>query len=118
MRRSARGGIVGESRRRVKLRKTAIIAALSRNEELFARAQRTIPAGVNSPVRAFRSVGGTPRFIKRGQGPCVWDAEGTRYIDSVGSWGPAILGHAHPDVVRAVQETACDGLSFGAPTEL
>jgi len=90
---------------------------MRRNEELFARAQRTIPAGVNSPVRAFRSVGGTPRFFTRGQGPYVWDADDKRYIDYVGSWGPAILGHAHPDVVRAVQETAVHGLSFGAPTE-
>ncbi|MEO8751701.1 MAG: glutamate-1-semialdehyde 2,1-aminomutase, partial [Casimicrobiaceae bacterium] len=91
---------------------------MTRNEELFARAQRTIPAGVNSPVRAFRSVGGTPRFLTRGQGPYVWDADGKRYIDYVGSWGPAILGHAHPAVVRAVQETAVHGLSFGAPTEI
>ena len=91
---------------------------MSRNDELFARAQRTIPAGVNSPVRAFRSVGGTPRFFKRGQGPYVWDADDKRYIDYVGSWGPAILGHAHPDVVRAVQQTAVHGLSFGAPTEI
>jgi glutamate-1-semialdehyde 2,1-aminomutase len=91
---------------------------MSRNDELFERAQRTIPAGVNSPVRAFRSVGGTPRFLTRGQGPHVWDADGMRYIDYVGSWGPAILGHAHPDVVRAVQERAAFGLSFGAPTEL
>ena len=90
---------------------------MSRNEELFARAQLTIPAGVNSPVRAFRSVGGTPRFFTRGRGPYVWDADGTRYIDYVGSWGPAILGHAHPAVVRAVQEAAAHGLSFGAPTE-
>jgi glutamate-1-semialdehyde 2,1-aminomutase len=90
---------------------------MSRNEELFARAQRTIPAGVNSPVRAFRSVGGTPRFFTRGQGAYVWDADGKRYIDYVGSWGPAIVGHAHPDVVRAVQEAAVHGLSFGAPTE-
>ena len=90
---------------------------MSRNDELFARAQRSIPAGVNSPVRAFRSVGGTPRFLTRGQGPYVWDADGKRYIDYVGSWGPAILGHAHPAVVRAVQESAVHGLSFGAPTE-
>ncbi len=87
------------------------------NTELFERACRTIPGGVNSPVRAFRSVGGTPRFIKRAQGPHVWDAEDKQYIDYVGSWGPAILGHAHPDVIRAVQEAAVDGLSFGAPTE-
>ena len=90
---------------------------MSRNEELFARAQRTIPAGVNSPVRAFRSVGGTPRFFARGEGAYLWDADGKRYIDYVGSWGPAILGHAHPEVVRAVQETARNSLSFGAPTE-
>ena len=90
----------------------------SKNETLFARAQRTIPAGVNSPVRAFRSVGGTPRFFTRGEGAFLWDADGTRYVDYVGSWGPAILGHAHPAVVRAVQETAQHGLSFGAPTEL
>ena len=90
---------------------------MSRNDELFARAQRTIPAGVNSPVRAFRSVGGTPRFFTRGEGAYLWDADGKRYIDYVGSWGPAILGHAHPDAVRAVQETARHGLSFGAPTE-
>jgi glutamate-1-semialdehyde 2,1-aminomutase len=90
---------------------------MSRNEELFARAQRTIPAGVNSPVRAFRSVGGTPRFFVRGEGAYLWDADGKRYIDYVGSWGPAILGHAHPDVVRAVQDAARGGLSFGAPTE-
>jgi glutamate-1-semialdehyde 2,1-aminomutase len=90
---------------------------MSRNEELFARAQRTIPAGVNSPVRAFRSVGGTPRFFVRGDGAYLWDADGKRYIDYVGSWGPAILGHAHPDVVRAVQDAARGGLSFGAPTE-
>jgi glutamate-1-semialdehyde 2,1-aminomutase len=89
----------------------------SRNEQLFARAQRTIPAGVNSPVRAFRSVGGTPRFIARAEGAYLWDADGTRYIDYVGSWGPAILGHAHPACVRAVQEAAARGLSFGAPTE-
>lgn len=90
---------------------------MSSNAELFDRACRSIPGGVNSPVRAFRSVGGTPRFIKRAQGPYIWDAEGTRYIDYIGSWGPAILGHAHPEVVRAVQEAAVGGLSFGAPTE-
>jgi glutamate-1-semialdehyde 2,1-aminomutase len=90
---------------------------MSRNDELFARAQRTIPAGVNSPVRAFRSVGGTPRFLTRGEGAHVWDADGKRYIDYVGSWGPAIVGHAHPDVVNAVREAALHGLSFGAPTE-
>ncbi len=90
---------------------------MSRNTELFERACRAIPGGVNSPVRAFRSVGGTPPFIARAQGPYLWDAEGTRYIDYIGSWGPAILGHADPEVVAAVQAAAVDGLSFGAPTE-
>jgi glutamate-1-semialdehyde 2,1-aminomutase len=90
---------------------------MTRNEELFARAQKTIPGGVNSPVRAFRSVGGTPRFFTRGEGACVWDADGKRYLDFVGSWGPLILGHADPDVVAAVQQAAARGLSFGAPTE-
>ena len=91
---------------------------MTANDELFARAQRTIPGGVNSPVRAFRSVGGTPRFIARGEGAFVWDADGRRYVDYVGSWGPAIVGHAEPSVVRAVQERAALGLSFGAPTAL
>ena len=90
---------------------------MSRNTELFNRAQQFIPGGVNSPVRAFRSVGGTPRFIQRAQGPYIWDADGVRYTDYVGSWGPAILGHAHPVVVEAVQRAAANGLSFGAPTE-
>ncbi len=89
----------------------------SNNETLFARAQQSTPGGVNSPVRAFRSVGGTPRFITRAQGPYFWDADDKRYIDYIGSWGPAIVGHAHPDVVRAVQDAAVRGLSFGAPTE-
>ena len=89
----------------------------SRNDDLFVRAQRHIPGGVNSPVRAFRSVGGTPRFFARGEGAFVWDADGKRYIDYVGSWGPLILGHAEPDTVKAVQEAAARGLSFGAPTE-
>src|SRR5690606_7521595 len=91
--------------------------AMSRNAQLFERACQSIPGGVNSPVRAFRSVGGAPRFIRRAQGPYIWDAEDTRYIDYVGSWGPAILGHAHPDVIKAVQDAAVNGLSFGAPTE-
>jgi len=91
---------------------------MSRNDELFERAQRVIPAGVNSPVRAFRSVGGTPRFFLRGEGAYLWDADGERYVDYVGSWGPAIVGHAHPAVVEVVRATALDGLSFGAPTEL
>lgn len=89
----------------------------SRNDTLFARAQISTPGGVNSPVRAFRSVGGTPRFITRAEGPYFWDADGKRYIDYIGSWGPAIVGHAHPAVVKAVQDAAVRGLSFGAPTE-
>jgi len=89
----------------------------SRNDLLYAQSQKVIPGGVNSPVRAFRSVGGTPRFFTRGAGPRVWDADGKEYLDYVGSWGPLILGHADPDVVRAVQEAAANGLSFGAPTE-
>ena len=88
----------------------------SNNDTLFARAQKTTPGGVNSPVRAFRSVGGTPRFITRAEGPYFWDADDKRYIDYIGSWGPAIVGHAHPDVVKAVQDAAARGLSFGAPT--
>jgi glutamate-1-semialdehyde 2,1-aminomutase len=90
---------------------------MNRNEQLFERAQRSIPGGVNSPVRAFRSVGGTPRFIERAEGAHFWDADGRRYIDYIGSWGPMIVGHSHPAVVRAVQEAAARGLSFGAPTE-
>ena len=89
----------------------------SRNSQLFERAQRHIPGGVNSPVRAFGSVGGTPPFIVGGKGSKVTDADGTSYADYVGSWGPMILGHAHPEVVAAVQEAAAKGLSFGAPTE-
>jgi glutamate-1-semialdehyde 2,1-aminomutase len=88
----------------------------SRNEVLFEQSQRVIPGGVNSPVRAFRSVGGTPRFFRRGKGAWLWDEDGNAYIDYVGSWGPMILGHCHPEVVQAVQEAAADGLSFGAPT--
>ncbi|MCE9640515.1 MAG: glutamate-1-semialdehyde 2,1-aminomutase [Betaproteobacteria bacterium] len=88
----------------------------SRNEELFAAAQKVIPGGVNSPVRAFRSVGGTPRFFTRGSGARMWDADGKEYIDYVGSWGPLILGHAHPAVIAAVQQAVARGLSFGAPT--
>ena len=91
---------------------------MKKNQKLFNHAQLAIPGGVNSPVRAFRSVGGTPLFFQRGKGPLVWDADGNSYIDYVGSWGPLICGHAHPDVVRAVQQTAERGLSFGAPTEL
>ena len=89
----------------------------TRNEILFDKSQLVIPGGVNSPVRAFRSVGGTPLFVSRGEGACVWDADGRRYVDYVGSWGPLVLGHAHPQVVEAVREAASRGLSFGAPTE-
>lgn len=89
----------------------------SQNDILFSRAQINTPGGVNSPVRAFRSVGGTPRFITRAEGPYFWDADSKRYIDYIGSWGPAIVGHAHPAVIKAVQEAAARGLSFGAPTE-
>ncbi|MGH8919646.1 MAG: glutamate-1-semialdehyde 2,1-aminomutase, partial [Actinomycetes bacterium] len=87
------------------------------NAGLFARAQAVAPGGVNSPVRAFRSVGGTPYFVARGAGSSVWDVEGHRYLDYVQSYGASILGHAHPDVVAAVQEAAVDGSTFGAPTE-
>ena len=90
---------------------------MNRNEILFNRAKAIIPGGVNSPVRAFGSVGGVPRFIKKAQGAYVWDENDTRYIDYVGSWGPAIVGHAHPEVLEAVREAAAGGLSFGAPTE-
>jgi glutamate-1-semialdehyde 2,1-aminomutase len=87
------------------------------NESLFAKAQQFIPAGVNSPVRAFRAVGGAPRFIARGKGASMWDTEGRCYIDYIGSWGALVAGHAHPEVVAAVCAAAKDGLSFGAPTE-
>ncbi len=90
---------------------------MKKSQKLFNHAQLTIPGGVNSPVRAFKSVGGTPLFFQRGKGPLVWDADGNSYIDYVGSWGPLICGHAHPDVVKAVQQAAERGLSFGAPTE-
>ena len=87
------------------------------NQTLFDRARQVIPGGVNSPVRAFRAVGGTPRFVKRAQGAYFWDANDQRYIDYIGSWGPMILGHGHPAVLQAVQKAAMDGFSFGAPTE-
>ena len=87
------------------------------NQTLFDRARQVIPGGVNSPVRAFRAVGGTPRFVKRAQGAYFWDANDKRYIDYIGSWGPMILGHGHPAVLQAVQKAALDGFSFGAPTE-
>ena len=87
------------------------------NLSLFERAKALIPGGVNSPVRAFRAVGGTPRFIARAQGAYMWDANGQRFIDYIGSWGPMILGHGHPAVLEAVQKAALEGFSFGAPTE-
>ena len=87
------------------------------NQTLFDRARQVIPGGVNSPVRAFRAVGGTPRFVKRAQGAYFWDANDKRYIDYIGSWGPMILGHGHPAVVEAVQKAVLEGFSYGAPTE-
>ena len=91
---------------------------MTRSEGLYERANRVVPGGVNSPVRAFRAVGGTPPFIRSAEGCTLIDADGNRYIDYVGSWGPAILGHAHPAVVERVRDAAGRGLSFGAPTEL
>ena len=88
------------------------------SERLFAAAQQVLPGGVNSPVRAFRSVGGTPRFIARGEGAWLVDADGNRFVDLVLSWGPLILGHAHPEVLAAVVEAAGRGTTYGAPTEL
>ena len=88
-----------------------------RNQTLFDRARNVIPGGVNSPVRAFRAVGGTPRFVQRAQGAYFWDANGQRHIDYIGSWGPMILGHGHPAVVEAVQRAVLEGFSYGAPTE-
>jgi glutamate-1-semialdehyde 2,1-aminomutase len=89
----------------------------SKNDILFERARKLIPGGVNSPVRAFKAVGGTPRFVQRANGAYFWDADGKRYIDYIGSWGPMILGHGHPAVVEAVQKAMLEGFSYGAPTE-
>ena len=86
------------------------------SHELFVAAQQHIPGGVNSPVRAFKGVGGEPVFIKRGEGAYIWSESDKKYIDYVASWGPMVAGHAHPEVIKAVQETAASGLSFGAPT--
>ena len=91
---------------------------MSQSQELFNRAKQHIPGGVNSPVRAFKGVGGEPVFFARGKGAYLWDEDGRKYIDYVGSWGPMILGHAHPKVLAAVKETAAKGLSFGAPTRI
>src|SRR5438477_5443686 len=88
-----------------------------RSQEAFRRACELIPGGVNSPARAFGAVGGQPLFIARGEGPYLYDVDGHRYLDYIGSWGPLILGHAHPSVVAAVTEAARNGASFGAPTE-
>jgi glutamate-1-semialdehyde 2,1-aminomutase len=93
------------------------LEVMDKNETLFERAKALIPGGVNSPVRAFRAVGGTPRFVQRAQGAHFWDADGRRYIDYIGSWGPMILGHGHPAVVEAVQRAVLEGFSYGAPTE-
>jgi glutamate-1-semialdehyde 2,1-aminomutase len=89
-----------------------------RSEDLYTQARKLIPGGVNSPARSWRAVGGTPLFIQRGQGPYIWDADGNRYIDYVGSWGPLILGHAHPTVLARVKEALDRGTGFGAPTEI
>jgi glutamate-1-semialdehyde 2,1-aminomutase len=90
---------------------------MSQNKTLFERSQKVIPGGVNSPVRAFKSVGGTPIFFKKGLGSKLWDEDDREYIDYINSWGPMILGHAHPQVLKAVQEASFDSLSFGAPTK-
>src|SRR5205085_4517384 len=91
---------------------------IHKSKELFTRAQKSIPGGVNSPVRAFKSVGGSPIFIKRAKGAYLYDADDNRYIDYINSWGPMILGHAYEPVVKAIQEKVLDSTSFGAPTEL
>jgi glutamate-1-semialdehyde 2,1-aminomutase len=96
---------------------TTEVETARRSAALFERARAVTPGGVNSPVRAFQAVGGTPRFMVRGEGPHLWDADGNRYVDLVASWGPMILGHAHPAVVDAVRSAAVSGLSFGTPTE-
>ena len=90
---------------------------LTNSQQLMERAQKIIPGGVNSPVRAFKSVGGTPPFIKKGKGAYIWDEDGNRYIDFVGSWGPLIMGHAHPEVIAALKSVIDNGTSFGAPTK-
>ena len=90
---------------------------MKRSKQTFSLALRKIPGGVNSPVRAWKSVGGTPRFIASGKGSHIYDADGKRYLDFVGSWGPLILGHAHPKILHALKQTAAKGTTFGAPTE-
>ena len=91
---------------------------ISKSEQLFERAQQAIPGGVNSPVRAFKSVGGTPIFIQKAKGAYLYDAGGNKYIDYINSWGPMILGHAYEPLIKAIQEKVLDSTSFGAPTEL
>src|SRR5687767_87264 len=104
--------------RGIRLMSSATETTRDRSKELFARAVNLMPGGVNSPVRAFRAVGGSPRFIKSASGATITDVDGRTYIDYVGSWGPMILGHADAEVVAALQKAATDGTSFGAPTEL
>lgn len=99
------------------IKKGMPVHGTSRNDILFDRAKKLIPGGVNSPVRAFKAVGGTPRFVQRANGAYFWDADGKRYIDYIGSWGPMILGHGHPGVIEAVQKAMLEGFSYGAPTE-
>ena len=113
--RQGRRPLAGQPSREVATLRVA--DATARSAALFAEAQTLLPGGVNSPVRAFRAVGGTPRFIARGKGAAIWDVDGNRYIDYVGSWGPLIVGHAHPGVVAAIQDAATRGTSYGAPTE-
>src|SRR5207249_10366433 len=93
------------------------VRGMSKSEQLFKRAQQLIPGGVNSPVRAFRAVGGHPLFIQRGEGSHIWDVDGREYVDYVASWGPLIFGHRPPEVLRALQQILESGTSFGAPAE-
>src|SRR5918911_2104866 len=95
-----------------------VAPSTAKSAALFAAARQVLPGAVDSPVRAFRAVGGTPRFIERGRGAAVWDVDGNRYIDYLGSWGPLIVGHAHPGVVAAIQDAATRGTSYGAPAEV
>src|ERR687883_1512747 len=95
-----------------------VAPSTARSAALFAAAQQVLPGGVDSPVRAFKGVGGTPRFIERGKAAAVWDVDGNRYVDYLASWGPLIAGHAHPGVVAAIQEAATRGTSYGAPAEV
>jgi glutamate-1-semialdehyde 2,1-aminomutase len=91
---------------------------MSHSHGLFAEAQKVIPGGVNSPVRAFKGVGGEPIFMQRAEGPYLYDADGARYIDYIGSWGPMVAGHSHPSVIEAVKAAVDQGLSYGAPTAI